>query len=112
METRIGIDTIGMIVIIDGIGAGIGRIDIGRIVIGAAIDMIGIMIGTMNGLGAVAAGIGVRAGIGGDGAGLRRVDIGIGRGIDLVRGRTETGRGIRNDRRGICRWRLNRSCRI
>lgn len=111
METRIGIDTIGMIVTIDGIGVGIGRIDIGRIVIGA-IGMIGIMIGTMNGLGGVAGGIGVRAGIGGDGAGLRRVDIGIGRGIDLVRGRTETGRGIRNDRRGICRLRLNRSCRI
>lgn len=111
METRIGIDTIGMIVIIDGTGVVIGRIDIGRIVIGG-IGMIGIMIGTMNGLGGVAGEIGVRAGIGGDGAGLRRVDIGIGRGIDLVRGRTETGRGIRNDRRGICRWRLNRSCRI
>lgn len=111
METRIEIDTIGMIVTIDGIGAGIGRIDIGRIVIGV-IGMIGIMIGTMKGLGGVAAGIGVRAGIGGDGAGLRRVDIGIGRGIDLVRGRTETGRGIRNDRSGICRLRLNRSCKI
>lgn len=108
METHIGIDTIGMIVTgIGGIGAVIERIDTGRIVTGEIV-----MIGIMNGLGGVVGGIGVRVGIGGDGAGLRRVDIGIGRGIDLVSGRTEIDREIRNDPRGICRWRLNRSCRI
>lgn len=102
------IDTTGMIVTIAGIGAVIERIGIGRIVTGAAIDMIGIM----NGPGGVAGGIGARVGIGGDGAGLRRAGIGIGRGIDLVRGRTETGQGIGIDLSGICRLRLNRSCKI
>lgn len=111
METRIGIDTIEMTGIIGGIGVAIERIAIGRIVT-RAIDMIGIMIGTMNGLGEVAGGIGARVGIEGDAVGQRRVDTGIGRGIDLARGRTETGRGTRNDPSGICRWRLNRSCRI
>lgn len=107
METRIGIDTIEMIVTIDGIGAVIERIGIGPIVTGW-IDTIGIM----NGLGGVAGGIGARVGREGDGAGLRRVSIGIGRGIDLARGRTEIDRRIRNDPSGTFRWRLNRSCRI
>lgn len=107
-ETRIVIDTTGMIVTIAGIGAVIERIGIGRIVTGAAIDMIGIM----NGPGEVAGGIEARVGIGEGGAGLRRAGIEIDRGIDLARGRTETGRGIGNDLSEICRLRLNRSCRI
>lgn len=106
METRIGIDTIGMIVI-GGIEVAIGRIGIDRIVTG--IDMIG----TMNGPEGVVAGeIEAKVATEGDVAGLTRVDIGIGHGIDLARGRTEIGQGIGNDPSGICRWRSSRSCRI
>lgn len=106
METRIGIDTIGMIVT-GGIGAAIGRIDIDRIDTG--IDTIG----TMNGpAGVVAGGIEAKVATEGDVAGLMRAGIGIGRGIDLARDRIEIGRGTRNDPSEICRWKSSRSCKI
>lgn len=106
METRIGIDTIGMIVT-GGIGAAIGRIDIDRIVTG--IDTIGIMNGPA---GVVAGGIEAKVATEGDVAGLMRAGIGIGRGIDLARDHTEIGRGTRNDPSEICRWKSSRSCKI
>lgn len=107
MGTPIAIDTIEMIVTIGGIEVAIGRIAIDRTVTGE-IDMIGIM----SGLEEVVGGIEAKVASDGDGVDLRRAGTGIGRGIDRAKGHTEIGRGTRNVPSGICRWRLNRSCRI